>query len=142
MIVSIFNIFLKTLLLVWLLTLERVIGLPVIFLALSWGWLDELASEKIKRKYVGLVFFAILLAVVYQISFVFSVSLMILGLGGIVLTKKSSISTQWKWVAFGIMGAVLVGLKIDFQWSWWSFAQIIISSFFISIIKKTTHRRG
>ena len=130
------NTVLKTFLFLWLLTLERVVGLPVAFLALGWGWLGDLREEKTKEKYLGLFFLASLLAIVYQLSFVFSVGVMILGLVTVILMKKTSLSVHWQWVIIGILGAILVGSKIDYEWSGWSLVQIVVSSLLVLITKR------
>lgn len=136
MLFAILNIILKIFLLLWLLTLERVIGLPVAFLALSWGWLGNLPKRKIREKYFGLFILSNFLAIVYHLTFGWSATFLILGLGLVSFIKKTLSFKQWQWVLLGVVGATLIALKIDYQWSVWSFVQIFMSSLLILMIKK------
>ncbi len=122
----------KFFLLMFLLTWERVLGLPLLFVLLSLLWLDKNFKSEVKF-FLILIALSFLLAVVYQFSWI--VSIILFSFGSFFLRMKLDIFSEKKTrvlISTLLINLIMVfssGLEINF----YSLIQLIISYFFVLI---------
>lgn len=146
MIVSIFQYLIISFFLIFFLCLERVMGLPLGFLALLGFWFAGSDEDKQKKfflgqknfylkKMAGLVFATLVLAVVYNLHFFLSAIIICISYYSYFLVKRVIVSDRWRWLIAGLIGVFFVGLYADYSFNILIFFQLIFSSLVYWIIR-------
>lgn len=136
MVFKLFYLTLHLFLLFWVLTLERVVGLPLAFLALSWMWVDRFPVQEQRKKQLLIFFLGCILALVYQESFF--VGLLGVALGWFAGTniQGSKFLFRWKWILFAFLGSLGLFFIGEYPWSVWVGVQLITSALLVGVFEK------
>lgn len=127
------KIFFKIFLLFWLISFERVIGLPWLFLMFSLSLLK--GNYLIKNWWLVLVQ-VVLLASVYNISFSFAI-ILILGTYSLWVKLSNFRLSKGLWLMIlSIFAGIVLGIRIQLDWQWWMILSTFMSLFIFTIIDR------
>lgn len=129
--IGIFSSIWKIIILFWLICFEKVVGLPLGFLALLGFWFGgDFVSQKNHSRFfllriAGLVIGTFLLGVVYNLSFF--VSLVVISLNFLLyyLVKKIISSDKWRWFLTASFSAILVAIMAGYSWNVFIIFQLV-----------------